>query len=107
MVALRSRVAEVGLREIRRAGPAHHGTPGRRPETQPAPHADRRRRPAREVVLPTESRAPRSQTYRKSDEKPACRPRNAEVAKLRRLADVSEAGASSRNHERSARGIRI
>src|SRR6266404_2544962 len=54
--SIRPPVAEIRLRKIRGAGPPHHGTPVRGPETQPAPNADRRRRPSRKMVFRFEER---------------------------------------------------
>jgi phenylpropionate dioxygenase-like ring-hydroxylating dioxygenase large terminal subunit len=44
-------VAEIRLRKIRGAGSPHHGASIRGLEAQPAPDADRRRRPPRKVVF--------------------------------------------------------
>jgi uncharacterized protein (TIGR00661 family) len=41
LAALRPGVAEIRLRQVRRAGSPHHGAPGRRPEAQSPSHADR------------------------------------------------------------------
>src|ERR1700757_2892158 len=55
LATLRSGAAEVCFRQVRGAGPAHHGVAIGRPEAQPAFDADRRRRSSRQVVLPTKA----------------------------------------------------
>src|SRR5262249_53266899 len=52
---IRARVTEIRVRKIRRTGPPHYGNSIRRPEAQPAPDADRRRRPSRQMVFRTQA----------------------------------------------------
>src|SRR6267378_3534440 len=59
MGAVCAGTAEVCIRKVCRAGPPDDGTTVRRPEAQPASHADRRRRPACEMVFRVEERLSR------------------------------------------------
>src|SRR5258706_2387883 len=59
MGAVCARAAEVGVRNVCRAGQPDDGTTVRRPEAQSAPDADRRRRPSSKMVLRAEERVSR------------------------------------------------